>query len=52
MNARWAGRSTSCATSPRRPIPQIKAGNVKFYGVTTKNRIKAMPDAPTLNERD
>ena len=32
-------------------IPQIKAGNVKFYGVTTKNRIKALPDAPTLAEQ-
>ena len=31
-------------------IPQIKAGNVKFYGVTTRNRIRALPDAPTLNE--
>lgn len=32
-------------------IPQIKAGNVKFYGVTTKSRIKALPDAPTLAEQ-
>ncbi len=32
-------------------IPHIKAGSVKFYGVTTKQRIKALPDAPTLNEQ-
>ena len=32
-------------------IPQIKAGSVKFYGVTTRNRIKALPDAPTLAEQ-
>ena len=32
-------------------IPQIKAGKVKFYGVTTKERIKALPDAPTLDEQ-
>jgi tripartite-type tricarboxylate transporter receptor subunit TctC len=32
-------------------IPQIKAGKVKFYGVTTKERIKALPEAPTLDEQ-
>jgi tripartite-type tricarboxylate transporter receptor subunit TctC len=32
-------------------IPQIKAGKVKFYGVTTKTRIPALPDAPTLDEQ-
>jgi tripartite-type tricarboxylate transporter receptor subunit TctC len=32
-------------------IPQIKAGSVKLYGVTTHNRIKALPDAPTLAEQ-
>ncbi|WP_459616092.1 tripartite tricarboxylate transporter substrate-binding protein [Bordetella sp. 2513F-2] len=31
-------------------IPHIKAGKVKFYGVTTLERIKALPDAPTLQE--
>jgi tripartite-type tricarboxylate transporter receptor subunit TctC len=31
-------------------IPQIKAGEVKLYGVTTAKRIKALPDAPTLAE--
>ena len=32
-------------------IPQIKAQKVKFYGVTTKQRIAALPDAPTLDEQ-
>ncbi len=32
-------------------IPQIKAGKVKLYGVTTRERIKALPDAPTLDEQ-
>jgi tripartite-type tricarboxylate transporter receptor subunit TctC len=32
-------------------IPHIKAGSVRFYGVTTKQRIKALPDAPTLSEQ-
>lgn len=32
-------------------IPMIKSGKVKFYGVTTMERIKALPDAPTLDEQ-
>jgi tripartite-type tricarboxylate transporter receptor subunit TctC len=32
-------------------IPQIKADKVRFYGVTTKQRIQALPDAPTLAEQ-
>lgn len=31
-------------------IPQIKAGTVKLYGVTARNRISSLPDAPTLAE--
>jgi tripartite-type tricarboxylate transporter receptor subunit TctC len=31
-------------------IPLIKEGKVKAYGVTTPNRIKAMPDLPTIAE--
>lgn len=29
---------------------QIKAGKVKAYAVTTKDRLKAMPDLPTMQE--
>jgi tripartite-type tricarboxylate transporter receptor subunit TctC len=32
-------------------IPHIKAQKVKFYGVTTKQRIQALPDAPTMDEQ-
>jgi tripartite-type tricarboxylate transporter receptor subunit TctC len=32
-------------------VPQIKAGNVKLYGVTTKSRVKVLPNAPTLAEQ-
>jgi tripartite-type tricarboxylate transporter receptor subunit TctC len=32
-------------------IPHIKAQKVKFYGVTTLQRIAALPDAPTLDEQ-
>ena len=31
-------------------IPHIKAGRVKLYGVTTRARIAALPDTPTLEE--
>ncbi|RWK56306.1 tripartite tricarboxylate transporter substrate-binding protein [Mesorhizobium sp.] len=31
-------------------INQIKAGEIKSYAVTTKARIDALPDLPTLNE--
>ncbi|MFG1372478.1 tripartite tricarboxylate transporter substrate-binding protein [Xanthobacter oligotrophicus] len=29
---------------------QIKGGKVKAYGVTTKDRVKSMPDVPTMQE--
>ena len=32
-------------------IPQIKAGKVRLYGVTTLQRIAALPDTPTLDEQ-
>jgi len=32
-------------------LPHIAAKSVKFYGVTTPERIKALPDAPTLQEQ-
>ena len=32
-------------------IPHIDAKTVKFYGVTTKDRISKLPDAPTLDEQ-
>jgi tripartite-type tricarboxylate transporter receptor subunit TctC len=32
-------------------IPQIKAGNVKVYGVTTAARLPSTPDIPTLDEQ-
>jgi tripartite-type tricarboxylate transporter receptor subunit TctC len=31
-------------------IPHIKAGRVKLYGATTRARITALPDTPTLQE--
>ena len=51
MNALLGGQVDILCDQTTQTIPQIKAGTVKFYGVTTKNRIKALPDAPTLHEQ-
>ncbi len=51
MNALLGGQVDILCDQTTQTIPQIKAGNVKFFGVTTKNRIKALPDAPTLAEQ-
>jgi tripartite-type tricarboxylate transporter receptor subunit TctC len=51
MNALLGGQVDILCDQTTQSIPQIKAGNVKFYGVTTKSRIKALPDAPTLSEQ-
>ncbi|MBI2770959.1 MAG: tripartite tricarboxylate transporter substrate binding protein BugD [Burkholderiales bacterium] len=51
MNALLGGQIDIMCDQTTQTIPQIKAGSVKFYGVTTKNRIKALPDAPTLAEQ-
>ena len=51
MNALLGGQVDILCDQTTQTIPQIKAGNVRFYGVTTKSRIKALPDAPTLHEQ-
>ncbi len=51
MNALLGGQVDILCDQTTQTIPQIKAGTVKLYGVTTKNRIKALPDAPTLAEQ-
>jgi len=51
MNALLGGQVDILCDQTTQTIPQIKAGNVKFYGVTTRSRIKALQDAPTLVEQ-
>jgi tripartite-type tricarboxylate transporter receptor subunit TctC len=51
MNALLGGQVDVMCDQTTQTIPQIKAGTVKFYGVTTRERIKALPDAPTLHEQ-
>ena len=51
MNALLGGQVDILCDQTTQTVPQIKAGNVKLYGVTTKNRVKVLPNAPTLAEQ-
>jgi tripartite-type tricarboxylate transporter receptor subunit TctC len=51
MNALLGGQVDILCDQTTQTVPQIKAGTVKLYGVTTKNRVKVLPNAPTLSEQ-
>jgi len=51
MNALLGGQVDIMCDQTTQTVPQIKAGNVKLYGVTTKNRVKVLPTTPTLAEQ-
>ena len=51
MAALLGGQVDLLCDQTTQTLPQIKAGSVRFYGVTTAHRIKALPDAPTLAEQ-
>ena len=51
MAALLGGQVDLLCDQTTQTVPQIKAGAVRFYGVTTAQRIKALPDAPTLAEQ-
>ncbi|HSV60518.1 MAG TPA: tripartite tricarboxylate transporter substrate-binding protein [Variovorax sp.] len=51
MNALLAGQVDLLCDQTTSTTPQIKAGGVKLYGVTTSNRLKTLPDTPTLAEQ-
>lgn len=51
MNALMGGQVDLLCDQTTSTTPFIKAGSVKLYGVTTLQRIKAMPDVPTLDEQ-
>jgi tripartite-type tricarboxylate transporter receptor subunit TctC len=51
MTALLGGQVDMLCDQTTQTIPQIRAQKVKFYGVTTKSRIAALPDAPTLDEQ-
>jgi tripartite-type tricarboxylate transporter receptor subunit TctC len=51
MNALLGGQVDVLCDQTTQTTPHIKAGSVRMYGVTTAQRIKALPDAPTLAEQ-
>jgi tripartite-type tricarboxylate transporter receptor subunit TctC len=51
MNALLGGQVDIMCDQTTQTVPQIKAGTVKLYGVTTKSRVKVLPQAPTLAEQ-
>ena len=50
LNALLGGQVDLLCDQTTQTTQHIKAGTVKFYGVTTRQRLRAMPDAPTLDE--
>jgi len=51
MAALLGGQVDLLCDQTTQTVPQIKGGAVRLYGVTTAQRIKALPDAPTLAEQ-
>ena len=51
MQALLGGQVDLMCDQTTQTVPHIKAGSVRFYGVTTAQRIKALPEAPTLAEQ-
>ena len=50
MNDLLGGQVDFMCDQTSNTISQIKAGKVKVYGVTTKTRVSALPDVPTMQE--
>jgi tripartite-type tricarboxylate transporter receptor subunit TctC len=50
MNALLGGQVDLLCDQTTQTTQHIKAGTVRMYGVTTKQRIRSLPDALTLNE--
>ncbi len=45
-----AGQIDFCITSPVLVLPQLNAGSIKAYAVTTGSRLPSAPDIPTTEE--
>jgi len=50
MTALLGGQLDVLCDQTTQTLPQIKADKVKLYGVTTKDRLASLPNAPTLAE--
>ena len=51
LNALLGGQVDILCDQTTQTLPHIKAGTVKLYGVTTNERIRSLPDTPTLDEQ-
>src|SRR5207248_3133459 len=51
MNDLVGGQVDFMCDQTTNTVPQIKAGNIKVYGVTTAARLPSLPDVPTLAEQ-
>jgi len=51
MNALLGGQVDLLCDQTTQTVPLIKDGRVKVYGVTTTNRLSALPNVPTLDEQ-
>ncbi len=51
MNALLGGQVDLLCDQTTQTVPIIKDGRVKVYGVTTLNRLAALPNVPTLDEQ-
>jgi tripartite-type tricarboxylate transporter receptor subunit TctC len=51
MNDLLGGQVDLMCDQTTQTVPYIKDGRVKVYGVTTLNRLAALPDVPTLDEQ-
>ena len=51
MNALLGGQVDLLCDQTTQTVPLIKDARVKIYGVTTLNRLSALPNVPTLNEQ-
>lgn len=51
LNALLGGQVDMLCDQTTSTTPHIKAGSVKLYGVTTLQRLKTMPEVPTLAEQ-
>jgi tripartite-type tricarboxylate transporter receptor subunit TctC len=45
-----AGQVDFVFSDPTSALPQVRAGTIKAFGVTTKTRVPSAPDIPTLDE--
>jgi tripartite-type tricarboxylate transporter receptor subunit TctC len=50
LNALLGGQVDILCDQTTQTLPHIKAGSVKLYGVTTRERIKSLPNVATLEE--